>query len=161
MSDPKTLEKIDQTKYKSPHDVLRKVRGIARQLRRQAVEKQAIQMFLDKLESSELLEVLAAIEHERWSGWERHRESVVCEEREEHWRKIREVPYADLPEYSKESDRTEARKTLAVIREFLTPTRKCNYCGGSGKDREVDMTGAAVLGKNPCPKCKPNPGEGE
>ena len=25
------LEKIDQTKYKSPHDVLRKVRGIARQ----------------------------------------------------------------------------------------------------------------------------------
>lgn len=71
------------------------------------------------LDSPELMEILADIEHERWSGWERYRESVACEEREAHWKRLRETPYAELPEHSKESDRVEVRKTLRAISDAI------------------------------------------
>jgi hypothetical protein len=74
------------------------------------------------LNSTELLEALADVEHERWSGWERYRETVACDEREGHWKRLRETPYSKLPAHSKESDRVEVRKTLAVIQHFLGKT---------------------------------------
>ena len=79
------------------------------------------------LESPTLLEALAAIEHERWSGWERYREQCVAavrragdsETHEERWRRQRETAYADLSEREQESDRAEARKGLEVIQSAL------------------------------------------
>jgi hypothetical protein len=81
----------------------------------------------DVLDSHELLEALAAIEHDRWSGWEKYRELCVAQVRrngdteshEDRWRRLRETTYADLSEASKESDRVEVRKTLAAIKSFL------------------------------------------
>jgi len=86
---------------------------------------------MDPLDDPALLETLAAIEHERWSGWEVYRERCVAEVRrdgdvethEERWRRLRATPYAALSEREKESDRIEARKTLAAVRAHLaTPT---------------------------------------
>ena len=80
-----------------------------------------------RLKSPTLLEALAAIEHERWSSWERYRERCVAavrragdsETHEERWRRQRETAYADLSEREQESDRAEARKGLEVIRSAL------------------------------------------
>jgi hypothetical protein len=77
---------------------------------------------------ADLVEALAALEHERWSSWERYRETKVdadqnailtahLELNEERWQRLRETPYAELSEREKESDRVEARKTIALLRE--------------------------------------------
>ena len=74
-----------------------------------------------------LVEALAAVEHERWSGWERYRESCTAshlahggdEAPETRWRRQRSTPYADLSEKEKESDRVEARKSVKVMLAHL------------------------------------------
>lgn len=84
------------------------------------------------LDHPALLEELAAIEHERWSGWERYREKCVAQVRrggdiethEERWLRQRETPYASLAEREKESDRVEARKSLAVVKEHVDQLRR-------------------------------------
>ncbi len=77
---------------------------------------------------AELIEALAAVEHERWSGWERYRSKAVGKahrlggQNEDRWLHQRETAYADLSESEKESDRAEVRKTLAVLEQFgITP----------------------------------------
>lgn len=75
------------------------------------------------LYSEELLEILADIEHERWSGWMKYQFEVQSPEKIAHWKRLMETPYADLPEYSKESDRKEVRKTLGAIFAFLEKHR--------------------------------------
>lgn len=64
----------------------------------------------------DLIERLANIEHERWSGWMRweHRLDVTPEDRAR-WAKQTETAYADLPKATKELDRIEVRRTLAEI----------------------------------------------
>lgn len=63
-----------------------------------------------------LIELLAALEHERWSGWEKYRDTVDSPVSRERWGRQRETPYAELSEREKESDRVEARKTIALLR---------------------------------------------
>jgi hypothetical protein len=73
----------------------------------------------------DLVERLAALEHERWSGWMRYlftkgycRDDgafVMNAESVHWWTHLAETPYADLTEESKESDRAEVRKTLALL----------------------------------------------
>ncbi len=38
----------------------------------------------------DLVEALAALEHERWSGWEQYRERVQSAEKEMSWKRLRE-----------------------------------------------------------------------
>lgn len=68
-----------------------------------------------------LVEALAALAHEMWSGWtawmmqkwdEAHDSGEPFQAR---WRRQMATPYAELPEPEKESDRREARRILAVI----------------------------------------------
>ena len=77
---------------------------------------------------SELIEVLADIEHKRWASWQRHVFSK-CEMREDgtavipawavtNWKRQCETNYADLSESEKESDRREVRNTLKAMTEF-------------------------------------------
>ena len=66
----------------------------------------------------ELLEALASLEHDRWSGWELYRAKVASEESVARWRRQRETPYAELSEKEKESDRIEARKTVELLKRF-------------------------------------------
>lgn len=70
---------------------------------------------------TELIEELAALEHERWSGWERYRAKAFTERHHngemniERWIRQCATVYADLSEQEKESDRAEVHKTLAVL----------------------------------------------
>jgi hypothetical protein len=85
------------------------------------------------LDSPALLETLAAIEHERWSGWMKYQAEhciliAHCgatgthrsgERFDARWLRQARTPYADLSEAERESDRIEARKTLAAIKAAL------------------------------------------
>lgn len=84
------------------------------------MKKQDLQKLLN---SAELLEALAHVEHERWSGWEKYRESCVTSKdkdtHEARWKKQRATPYHELSDKEKESDRVEARKSLAIVKSHL------------------------------------------
>lgn len=84
-----------------------------------------MERLLAALDSPDLLEALAHLEHERWAGWEEYRADrqhdrhPSGESFEARWYRQRRTRYADLSEAERESDRIEARKGLAVIRNFL------------------------------------------
>ena len=78
----------------------------------------------------ELFEKLAAIEHERWSDWQRYLHSkciqvilngrealVIPGELQEQWERQIATPYADLTEKEKESDRVQVRRYWDLIND--------------------------------------------
>lgn len=73
----------------------------------------------------------AAIEHERWSKWQKYMHSKILPtehdalmqigtEFVERWNRQIDTPYAELSEKEKESDRVEARTYLPLIEEIIT-----------------------------------------
>ncbi len=72
-------------------------------------------------------EKLAALAHSQWSGWMEylfskcHEDSqgmvVIPASMADRWRRQMRTDYANLPESEKESDRVEADRMLALIRE--------------------------------------------
>lgn len=90
----------------------------------------------EALSSPELLETLAALEHERWSGWMKYqaekaggKHPITGEPYEIRWKRQSETPYARLPEQERESDRVEARKTLAAILSALSRAEQAEQAG--------------------------------
>jgi hypothetical protein len=79
---------------------------------------------------SGLVEELAAIEHERWSHWQRYLHSRCVPQPDgslllpadlvARWQKQIDTKYADLPDPEKESDRQQVRKYLPLIAASLT-----------------------------------------
>lgn len=75
---------------------------------------------------SDLLEDLAALEHEQWAGWAKHMlgKSWPCADIPSalvswhRWEAQADTPYADLSEADKEKDREFARKVLAVLYKY-------------------------------------------
>ena len=65
-----------------------------------------------------LLEALAELEHERWSHWMRWMFDNWTDENVSRWKRQMETSYDFLSEHEKESDRKEARKTMAVLMEY-------------------------------------------
>ena len=84
---------------------------------------------LAALQSPELLETLAAIEHERWAHWQRYMHSqcrpaadgalIIPPELVVRWTEQLSTPYAELPEPEKESDREQVRRYLPAIEAAL------------------------------------------
>ncbi len=78
---------------------------------------------------NELLEVLASIEHERWSHWQRflHQQCVpgadgsltIPAELVHRWSAQMETPYANLSEQEKDTDRDQVRRYLPIIENAL------------------------------------------
>jgi hypothetical protein len=76
-----------------------------------------------------LVESLAAIEHERWSHWQRYLHSkCICQpdgslilpaELAARWEKQSATKYAGLSEQERESDREQVRKYLPLIASAL------------------------------------------
>lgn len=74
-----------------------------------------------------LRERLAELEHERWSCWMQYLFSrwtrvdggyLIAPDDVTWWEHLIETPYADLTERSKDSDRREADRTLAILKEM-------------------------------------------
>jgi hypothetical protein len=78
---------------------------------------------------SGLLESLAAIEHERWSHWQRYVHSmclrqsdgslVIPVELVSRWERQMSQPYSALSDEEKESDRERVRKYLPAIESVI------------------------------------------
>jgi hypothetical protein len=72
-----------------------------------------------------LIEALAALSHDQWSGWMKHLFQfgtqnedgtfMMDADRVERWRRQMDTPYADLSDGEKESDRKEARRMLDTV----------------------------------------------
>lgn len=84
----------------------------------------------EALESESTVERLAAIEHDRWSHWQRFVHDQ-CERRDDgslvipahlaaRWEKQIATPYVELSEQEKHSDRDQVRRYLPTIFEVLT-----------------------------------------
>ena len=66
-----------------------------------------------KIKNQELIERLAALEHEQWARWTRHLLANLTPRNIARWRRQIHTKYVDLSERDKESDRVWARKILA------------------------------------------------
>jgi hypothetical protein len=81
-----------------------------------------------------LTEKLAAIEHERWSHWQRYMHGkaekqpdgtlLIPADLVQRWEQQLETPYDNLSEREKESDRDQVRKYLPVIADALSRSPK-------------------------------------
>ena len=73
--------------------------------------------------TSDIIERLAAHEHEQWAHWTRYMLDNLTEENIARWRQQIETDYQDLSESEKESDRQWARKAIEVagILAVLSP----------------------------------------
>jgi hypothetical protein len=79
---------------------------------------------------NELVERLAAIEHERWSHWQRYMHSkatkqsdgslLIPKELVDRWEQQITTGYAELSDKEKESDREQVREYLPLIVEALS-----------------------------------------
>lgn len=77
----------------------------------------------------EVIETLAAIEHERWCHWQRYLHSKCLRQPDgslllpmelvTRWEKQINTEYAKLTDHEKESDREQVRKYLPIITSAL------------------------------------------
>jgi hypothetical protein len=76
-----------------------------------------------------LIETLAAVEHERWSHWQRYMHGkcvrqpdgslVIPADLVRRWQEQIDTPYAGLSEKEKESDREQVRRYVPLIVQAL------------------------------------------
>jgi len=81
---------------------------------------------------AELTEALAAIEHERWSHWQRYLHGkgikqadgslVLPPDLVSKWERQMSTPYADLSVSEKQSDRDQVNLYLPTVMTHLGPT---------------------------------------
>ncbi|WIY83933.1 hypothetical protein [Propionimicrobium sp. PCR01-08-3] len=87
----------------------------------------------EALESPEVLDRLATVEHERWAHWQRYLHDQ-CEQRDDgslvipadlvrHWEEQIDTPYADLSAEEQRSDQEQVMKYLPVVIEAIGGTR--------------------------------------
>lgn len=81
------------------------------------------------LESSEVIDGLASIEHDRWAHWQQY-VHAQCQRREDgslvippnlvaRWERQIETPFVNLSEDERESDRQQVREYLPFVIEAL------------------------------------------
>jgi hypothetical protein len=82
---------------------------------------------VQKLE--DVIETLAAVEHERWSHWQRYMHErgvrqldgslLIPADLVRRWQKQIETPYSELTEQEKDSDREQVRRYIPLIVQAL------------------------------------------
>lgn len=82
------------------------------------------------LDDPETLEAIAAVEHERWSHWQRylHEQCIPAADGTltipahlaTRWRRQMETPYSGLSNEEKESDREQALSYIEVLKNLDT-----------------------------------------
>jgi hypothetical protein len=77
----------------------------------------------------DMIEVLASIEHDRWSMWQKYLHGK-CERRDDgslvipsglaaRWERQAETPYSELSDQEKESDRVQVYDYWSYVRAFF------------------------------------------
>jgi hypothetical protein len=61
------------------------------------------------------LEQLADLEHRQWAHWTKYMLDNLTSENIERWKQQIEIPYSELSEKEKESDRRWARKAIEIL----------------------------------------------
>lgn len=67
----------------------------------------------------EIMELLAEIEHDRWSGQAETALNKMTPERRERWGRLSKTKYADLDATNKELDRMQVREYWPVIGKYI------------------------------------------
>lgn len=94
----------------------------------------------DDKKVQELTEELAAIEHDRWSSWQRFMHGkcfkhldgslTIPADLVEKWNRQMNTSYADLTEKEKESDREQVYRYLPLVESFIAkhsiPSNRAN-----------------------------------
>lgn len=85
---------------------------------------------VQRLRDPELLEKLAAAEHERWAHWQRYLHQqctpgpdgslTIPADLVRRWTVQIDTPYADLTQAEKDSDRDQVERYLPLIEQALT-----------------------------------------
>ncbi|MBU9631578.1 hypothetical protein KTE60_20030 [Burkholderia multivorans] len=80
---------------------------------------------------NEILEQLAAVEHERWAHWQRYMHSkairnsdgslTISAELVSRWERLMKTPYAELTEDERQSDREQVQRYLPVLAKIGKP----------------------------------------
>jgi hypothetical protein len=80
-----------------------------------------------------LMERLAAVEHERWSHWQRYMHGKAVKQPDgsllipadfvKQWERQLSTPYSELTEKEKESDHEQVRKYLPILVEALSENK--------------------------------------
>jgi hypothetical protein len=88
---------------------------------------------VQRLRDPELLEKLAAAEHERWAHWQRylHQQCIpgpdgsltIPPDQVRQWTEQMDTPYDDLTEAEKDSDRDQVARYLPLIEQALIDER--------------------------------------
>ena len=109
------LERIIREKEEAAKidvDVAETIRGL-KAVQREA--RKATRALRELSANGDVIERLAALEHEQWMAWSQAVADEVSPERRMRWRAYW-VPYDELDEEAKEKDRKWARKVIEVIR---------------------------------------------
>ncbi len=128
------------------------------------------------MNKSELIERLADKEHAGWAHWMKYlfskclmndrREVIIPLPLVERWRKQAEIPYAQLSEREKQSDRDEVAHILPIIGEYVRNETILGYLKELAQGEAVRYA-SAVDGDilYDCPFCSPGsayePNEGQ
>ena len=87
---------------------------------------------------NDLIEILADIEHERWSKWMRYMFEcgafdvtdgswTMPADKVERWQRQAKTPYAELSGMEKDSDRNEVKTTLTALVKWLIDNHSEQY----------------------------------
>ena len=85
------------------------------------------------MDTNELIESLADLEHERWAHWQAYLHSccirnedgslTIPKEKVARWENQIKTKYCALSESEKDSDRHEAQKTVDLLKKFYKNTK--------------------------------------
>ena len=86
---------------------------------REVREKRCADCPLNKAEKKELLERLAALEHEQWIAWSKSitYNEHISQDRFDRWRRLW-CPYSELTGVMKDQDRRWARKVITIVKDI-------------------------------------------
>lgn len=90
-------------------------------------------------EADGLFEILAALEHGRWSRWHEHAASNWTLENIERWNRLAKMRYDELPEFSKDSDRKEVREYFGYILEALRAAHEAGRRENEQLKAEIEL----------------------
>jgi len=100
------------------HTVLGVEKGERGKKKSSAISKRKYSFLKEDMSEEDLLEELAALEHDQWMEWSKAVAEEVSEDRKDRWKSFW-VSYEELAEDVKDADRKYAEKVLEILKPYL------------------------------------------